>query len=315
MIDRARRYISHMPTAISGSGGHVATFNVAVVLIRGFALPEAEAYDLISEWNQTHTSRPWSEPELRHKLRSAANSSKPLGYLLSPSDQRARRSFPDFESDAERRARLRSLWPKLHHLTCGELHAIADLRRLSFASVDLCAKAGYLRRTHIDGHRCFTIAEGRFAQARRFDGKPLTTREGEEIKAKNLPGCEGAFLGQRWLAESHSVLLVEGAIGLLEATDAIIIADRNDWCPLAATSSGSRFQRDPALLEKLTGRRVRIVPDADESGLDAAAIWQAELESAGAAVDAVALPVGAKDMGDIVAQQPRHLEFLTNLFQ
>lgn len=43
-----------MPAAISGSGGHAATFNVAVVLIRGFALPEAEAFDLISEWNQTH---------------------------------------------------------------------------------------------------------------------------------------------------------------------------------------------------------------------------------------------------------------------
>lgn len=315
MKERARRYISQMPAAISGSGGHLATFNVALALVRGFALPENEAYALLTEWNETHTSKPWSEADLRYKLRSASRSSKPLGYLLSLGGPDCRRPSSSSQREAERKAWLRTLWPQVQPLTVAELQEIASLRQLPFESVDLCSKAGFLARAQIDGHRCFTIGEGLFLQARRFDGEPLTTRDGDAIKAKNLPGCEGAFIGQRWLRKDSPILLVEGAIGLLEATAALVITDSSHWCPLAATSASSRFLRAPDLLKRLRGSRLRIVPDADETGLDAAAAWQAELESVGAYVDALTLPAGAKDLGEVIALHPETHTCLTHLFQ
>ena len=81
---RARAYVEKMPPAISGTGGHNATFAVAVALIHGFALPEAEAWPILCEYN-TRSRPPWSELELRHKLISAGKltrTCKPKGHLL-----------------------------------------------------------------------------------------------------------------------------------------------------------------------------------------------------------------------------------------
>ena len=81
--ERAARYVSAMPAAISGSGGHAAAFNVAVVLIHGFALAEAEAWPILCGFND-RCEPPWNERELRHKLASAgklARHPQPRGYL------------------------------------------------------------------------------------------------------------------------------------------------------------------------------------------------------------------------------------------
>ena len=40
-IDRALAYVAKMPAAISGRGGHAATFAVAKALVHGFALSES----------------------------------------------------------------------------------------------------------------------------------------------------------------------------------------------------------------------------------------------------------------------------------
>jgi hypothetical protein len=53
VIERARRYIAKCAPAISGQGGHDATFHVAAVLVHGFALPENDALMLLREWNVT----------------------------------------------------------------------------------------------------------------------------------------------------------------------------------------------------------------------------------------------------------------------
>lgn len=68
---RARSYVARQPAAVSGKGGHRATFSVANILRRGFGLPEEDALELFREYN-TRCSPPWSERELRHKLDSAA---------------------------------------------------------------------------------------------------------------------------------------------------------------------------------------------------------------------------------------------------
>jgi hypothetical protein len=134
-----------------------------------------------------------------------------------------------------------------------------------------------------------------------MDGQPLVKADGSTIKARNLSGAQGAFLGQSWLGHTTHVLLVEGAIGLLEGLAAMLLVDTpHPWSILAATSASARFVRDPALVEQLKGRHVRIVPDADAAGSDAASTWMADLEVHGVSAKALRLPPGIKDLGDLL---------------
>lgn len=82
-IERARRYIAKCPPAISGQGGDKATFCVAMILIRGFALSELDALGLLIEWN-SRCVPPWCESDLVRKIKSAAGMKSPdgFGYLL-----------------------------------------------------------------------------------------------------------------------------------------------------------------------------------------------------------------------------------------
>lgn len=82
-LERARRYIAKCLPAISGQSGHNATFYVAVVLVHGFALGEADALVLLREFNQ-RCLPPWSDGDLRHKIQSAATANHllPRGHLL-----------------------------------------------------------------------------------------------------------------------------------------------------------------------------------------------------------------------------------------
>ena len=88
-IERARRYIAKCGPAISGQGGHGATFHVAAVLVHGFALSEQDALMLLKEWNQT-CQPPWKERELWHKIVSAATAQQveARGYLLGKAERR-----------------------------------------------------------------------------------------------------------------------------------------------------------------------------------------------------------------------------------
>lgn len=81
--ERARRYVAAMPAAISGSGGHDATFAVACALVKGFGLSIGEARSLLQEFNQ-RCDPVWSERELEHKLQQADKTQdpQPRGYLV-----------------------------------------------------------------------------------------------------------------------------------------------------------------------------------------------------------------------------------------
>jgi len=83
LIERARRYVAKCPPAVSGQGGHDATYHVACVLVNGFALGEPDALALLREWNQSCLP-PWSEAKLVYKIKSAASAhhKEPRGYLL-----------------------------------------------------------------------------------------------------------------------------------------------------------------------------------------------------------------------------------------
>jgi len=74
---RAVAYVAKMPVAVSGQGGHDATFRVARVL-RGFAnagLPESAALSIFREFSQ-RCDPPWSERELAHKWKQTGRASR-----------------------------------------------------------------------------------------------------------------------------------------------------------------------------------------------------------------------------------------------
>jgi len=82
VIDRARRYLSSVPPAISGQHGDVHTFRVCCRLTRGFALEDEQALAVLSEWN-ARCEPPWTTSELLDKLRRAARYGRePVGGLL-----------------------------------------------------------------------------------------------------------------------------------------------------------------------------------------------------------------------------------------
>ena len=91
-VNRARRYLAALPPAISGSGGHAATWAAALALVRGFELPPEVAFELLARDFNPRCEPPWSERELRHKVESAARDAEAeRGYLLRPSRRPAAR--------------------------------------------------------------------------------------------------------------------------------------------------------------------------------------------------------------------------------
>ena len=316
-VERASAYLAKMPVAVSGQGGDFATFAAAQALVKGFSLSVEEALPLLLAWNRD-CKPPWSEADLRRKLRSAASSSgKAEGYLLKEDRPMASWNHPasGIQNEAERRAWQRRQWPELRRLSREEMFTIARLRGIPWDGLYIAHCFGLLKACELDGHDCFVIHEGRFAQARRFDGQPFTNADGRPIKAKNLPGSEGVFVGRGLLAQAPHVLLVEGAVSLLEALTAYALVDmKKSWTVLAATSASSRLERDHALLRALAGRHVRIVPDRDTAGLNAAASWFRDLQEAGARVEIQELPEGCKDLGALLAAEAVNQDELNQIF-
>lgn len=74
-LDNCLAYLDILPPAISGSGGHNATFRAACECVR-FGLTDAEALAALRRYN-ARCSPPWSERELQHKLDSARRKATP----------------------------------------------------------------------------------------------------------------------------------------------------------------------------------------------------------------------------------------------
>ena len=90
ILERARKYVDSCPAAMSGSGGHAATFRVACALVHGFALNEGDALSVMMDFNQRCAPK-WSERELRYKLNSAGRCThdKPRGWMVDGDAQGA----------------------------------------------------------------------------------------------------------------------------------------------------------------------------------------------------------------------------------
>ena len=105
-IERARKYLAKMPAAVSGSGGHAATYAAAVAMVHWFELSESDALGLmLSDYNHK-CYPPWTKKELAHKVSDAAKNphDKPKGYLLNASlnKQMSVTVSLDVQTEAER---------------------------------------------------------------------------------------------------------------------------------------------------------------------------------------------------------------------
>jgi hypothetical protein len=83
-LERYRKYVAAMPAAISGSGGHDATFAVARKLV---GLEWGDAMSLLEEYNQ-RCQPPWSRQELEHKLTQAREKGQNVGIVDRPRPMR-----------------------------------------------------------------------------------------------------------------------------------------------------------------------------------------------------------------------------------
>jgi len=230
-----------------------------------------------------------------------------------PPPRRPRVGVDDLERE---RARKRALWPTMRPLVRSEVDTVAKLRAVPVEAVIAACRMGLLFGGKVDGHSCWIIREGTFAQASRLDGGELPVKGGDRVRKKNLPGSSGAFIGRHHLGGAGvRVLLVEGVVGILEAIAAHHLVDPVDgWAVIAATSAPSRFERDADMLERLAGRRVRILCDPGAAGENGAASWLIELERVGCTVDARMLPPDIKDLGPLVAHPNDHQSTLNYLF-
>ena len=69
---QAMRYLDAMPPAISGNGGHNATYAAATVLVHGFGLQPQRATEILAERYNPRCDPPWSAKDLLHKVEDAA---------------------------------------------------------------------------------------------------------------------------------------------------------------------------------------------------------------------------------------------------
>jgi hypothetical protein len=76
---RALAYLATLPPAISGQGGHRATFRAALALVRGFCLDDGEAYAALATDYNSRCDPPWTPKELVHKITQARASTR-VGY-------------------------------------------------------------------------------------------------------------------------------------------------------------------------------------------------------------------------------------------
>lgn len=309
--ERAARYLAKLPPSVQGAGGRSALFAAATALVRGFLLTDQAALPILRIYNE-RAEPPWHDSDLLLKLQEAQKSTKPSGYLL-------KKRSATFPSTAITRPAAAPAWPTLHPLSAETLARVAELRQVSLSAAAILADCGILRAGMHLGHRCFFFCEDNYGQARRLDGLPFVVA-GKKPKALAFTGCKGAFIGRRLLGgqgvtgPAPAVLLVEGPAGLLEAITVMLAVDADvaGWTVLAATSAKSKF--NPEWLDRLRGRRVRIVPDRDTDGLEAAAKWTAALRTVDAVVDAELPPDGLKDLGPVAADPNKFTPFLHSLF-
>jgi len=210
--------------------------------------------------------------------------------------------------------------------TLGDLITLAELRDWpSFAGLEIARMRGLLRVADVphrgEVHRAWILTDEsrRSAQARRLDGKPWPGAGGE-FKSKSLRADAEAPPGLADVLEAdrRAVLIAEGEP---DALAALLLAwaneDADRFGVLCMPGASRPFT--PAVLEKLKGRRCRVLRQADEPGHRCALAWAESLHAAGVPVDLANLDgrtradgQPAKDLADL-CRRPLELEEIETL--
>ncbi|OYW70317.1 MAG: hypothetical protein B7Z37_31075 [Verrucomicrobia bacterium 12-59-8] len=171
---------------------------------------------------------------------------------------------------------------------------VADSRHLTVEAVSLALSLRTFTFAIVQGYRCWllTDAENRVAEARRLDGLPfpecgtLGRRKAHTLRGSRKSWPLGAAVLRR-VPEFRTLLLVEGGPDYLAALHFAHELERWDVLPVAMLGRGTGTKIDPAALELMRGRRVRIYPhaDADGGGVQSARRWAAQLHKVACEVD------------------------------
>lgn len=167
--ERARKYMAKMDPAISGQKGHDACWDVALVLCKGFSLSEDRAYSLLCEFN-TRCVPPWTERELKHKIKGALGANKvPSGFLLErptewqthkpamppvpPDDGYSPEPPESWPGDEEERAAIEQEPAAEPRAAQGaeQRYGVVDIRTLCFEVLS-AVKSGAAARGHTTGN-------------------------------------------------------------------------------------------------------------------------------------------------------------------
>jgi hypothetical protein len=210
--------------------------------------------------------------------------------------------------------------------TLGEVLALAELRHWpTFAGLELAARRGLLRMADVrhrgETHRAwiFTDDARHSAQARRLDGEPWPG-DGHTFKSKTLRTDPDAPPGLAdVVAHNRPVVLI--CEGEADALAALLLAWAGDIADKVGVIclAGASKPLPPAVLEKLRGRRCRVLRQTDPAGHKAALAWAESIHADGIAVDLANLDgrtradgQPAKDLADL-CQRPSELEHLEKL--
>jgi Bifunctional DNA primase/polymerase, N-terminal len=80
MIERARKYLAGIPVPVIGAGSDQSTLYAAARMVRGFALSESDAVELLWQWAGGRSG--WTREWLVRKVRNAEQyGSEPIGGL------------------------------------------------------------------------------------------------------------------------------------------------------------------------------------------------------------------------------------------
>ena len=160
VFERARAYVRKLPPSVSGSGGHAAAFEVACVLVKGFALPMAEAAQLMLEWNEG-CQPPWSPRDVEHKLRQALSARRADGYLLrDEGGGTPRPQGGDWKAPA---AAPKLVYDEaaLRRLSKGVRVDVPWLANRSWADPALVGSEGFLKMLYRPGERVVVFSDDR----------------------------------------------------------------------------------------------------------------------------------------------------------
>lgn len=201
-------------------------------------------------------------------------------------------------------------WPLMKRGTPEEIAALAELRALPTSAVRLADERGFLYFGQQWGRPfwCMTDKAKRCAELRCMNGEPWPGFREVPMRKAHCFGDKAWPLGLIEAEAFPNVLLVEG-VGDFLAAHAIIDGEGRAADVSALCCLGAAVKLTPEVVQRLAGKRVRIIPQMDEPGQRAAKVWARSLRDADARVDGFSLagihdeagqPI--KDLGDVFAK-------------